>query len=296
MIHTNKDEFIRVLERAAAQTGFPLYLLEKDYYLTLILSGINDLSADLVFKGGTCLNKIYYSYYRLSEDLDFSLKMPGKAATRSVRSKTIKPIKEKIKPYLNGFGMSIQDIEKAGHNESTQYIYYGQYDSVVMNTGQKIKIEIGLRANPIIHPESRKINHKFLHPFTGEELFDAGMANCLVLKELAAEKMRAAATRETIAPRDFYDIAYLIKAGFDFKDTRLVDLFKKKLSEDGFETALERYKVNLGRSEKEIEDMNSRIEAELLDVLTTDEKKAFKMKKALDLINETMRDILKTKI
>ncbi|MBU4204495.1 MAG: nucleotidyl transferase AbiEii/AbiGii toxin family protein [Acidobacteria bacterium] len=56
----------------ANRTGFRASLIEKDYYLTLILSKINELSQDLIFKGGTCLNKIYYSYYRLSEDLDFS--------------------------------------------------------------------------------------------------------------------------------------------------------------------------------------------------------------------------------
>ena len=77
MLHNDKDNFLKTLETTSSQTGFPLLLLEKDYYLTVVLSGINSLSEELIFKGGTCLNKIYYSYYRLSEDLDFTLRLPS---------------------------------------------------------------------------------------------------------------------------------------------------------------------------------------------------------------------------
>ena len=38
MIHENKDEFIKALGRASKKKGFLLPLIEKDYYLTLILS------------------------------------------------------------------------------------------------------------------------------------------------------------------------------------------------------------------------------------------------------------------
>ena len=69
MIHKDRDQFIDVLNMTVQRTGFRAPLLEKDYYLTLILSRVNELSENLIFKGGTCLNKIYYSYYRLSDDL-----------------------------------------------------------------------------------------------------------------------------------------------------------------------------------------------------------------------------------
>jgi len=180
MLHSNKDEFLKILERASAQTGFPLRLLEKDYYITVVLSGINELSNDLVFKGGTCFSKIYYSYYRLSEDLDFTLKLSTDNATRSVRRNAIKPIKEVIRPFLKRFNMSIQNLDKAGHRESTQYIYYLDYDSAVLNKKESIKIEIGLRFNPLRPVATQEVNHKFLHPFTKEPLFDAGSVNYML--------------------------------------------------------------------------------------------------------------------
>ena len=50
MIHENKDEFIKVLGRASKKRGFLLPLIEKDYYLTLILSKIDELSEILFLK------------------------------------------------------------------------------------------------------------------------------------------------------------------------------------------------------------------------------------------------------
>ncbi|PIZ12496.1 MAG: hypothetical protein COY53_09775, partial [Elusimicrobia bacterium CG_4_10_14_0_8_um_filter_37_32] len=113
----------------------------------------------------------------------------------------------------------------------------------------------------------------------------------LAIKELVAEKMRAAATRLTVAPRDFYDLGYLIRTGFNFNDKELLDLFKRKLSEDKFDGNLKKYRTNMGRSEKEISDMNSRIEAELLDVLTLGERKSFSMDKTLKELNKIFSNI-----
>lgn len=291
MLHNDKEEFLKILERTSAQTGFPLRLLEKDYYITVILSKVNELSKDLVFKGGTCLSKVYYFYYRLSEDLDFTLKLPADTSTRAMRSNAMKPIKEEIRTFLKNFGMSIGGLDKAGHRESTQYIYYLDYDSVVLNKKESIKLEIGLRFNPILSTVINKVNHKFLHPFTNEPLFDAGSVNCLALKELVAEKLRAAATREVIAGRDFYDLGYLLRGGFNFKDKELLSLFKKKLEEDGFSSDLKKYRVNLGRSEKEINEMESRIKDELFPVLTIDEQKSFDMQKTLEELNRVFGGI-----
>jgi predicted nucleotidyltransferase component of viral defense system len=289
MLHDDKQNFLNILETTSAQTGFPLLLLEKDYYLTLALSGMNGLSDNLVFKGGTCLNKIYYSYYRLSEDLDFIMLLPSGKISRTGKRKIIKPIKDNLLSYVNSYGMMIDDIENAGHNESSQYIFYIDYDSAVVENKQAIKLEIGLRFNPILPTSKQKVSHKFLHPFTNEMLFDGGQVNCLALKELVAEKMRATATRLAIAPRDFYDINFLIKAGFNFQDEHLWQLFKHKLSEDGFEQNLAKYRVNMGRSHDEIADMSSRIEAELLDVLTPNERNAFDLNDSLQLMNNTFK-------
>lgn len=291
MLHSDKAEFLKILERTSAQTGFPLRLLEKDYYLTIVLSGINKLSNDLIFKGGTCLSKVYYSYYRLSEDLDFTLRLPAENATRAIRRDAIKPVKESLKPFLKSFDMTIENLEKGGHRESTQYIYYLDYESIVLNRKESIKLEIGMRFNPLLATIAKKVAHRFLHPFTKEPLFNTGSVNCLALKELVAEKLRAAATRRVIAGRDFYDLGFLLKKNFNFNDKDLLTVFRKKLEEDGFSPNMSKYKANLGRSQAEIDEMKARAKDELLPVLTLDEQKSFVMQDVLDKLNKVFAEI-----
>lgn len=179
MIHRNKDEFVKTLERAAKKKGFLAPLLEKDYYLTLILSRVHELTEDLVFKGGTCLNKIYYAYYRLSEDIDFSMKLQRYEATRGERRKCIQPVKDKISKFVEQFDMKIVESGNPGRNESKQYVYYFSYQSALRPNEGQIKFEIGLRFNPIDPVEKRQVHHTYTHPFTGEPLFDGGKVACL---------------------------------------------------------------------------------------------------------------------
>jgi predicted nucleotidyltransferase component of viral defense system len=291
MIHENKDEFIKSLERASRKKGFLLSLIERDYYLTLILSRAHELSEDLIFKGGTCLSKVYYEYYRLSEDLDFSMMLPQLKATSGQRRKCIQPIKDRIEKFAEQLGMRIDDPGDPGRNESKQYVYYFVYQSVLRSVKARIKFEIGLRFNPIDSVEKRQVQHVFLHPFTGEPLFDGGKINCLSLNELVSEKLRAGAIRKKIAPRDFYDLDFILRNGFDLTNKEVLTLLKKKLEEDRANTDLEKYRFNLGRSDEEIKDMCSRIEVELLDVLAPDERKNFNLNVALKRINKAMEDV-----
>jgi predicted nucleotidyltransferase component of viral defense system len=291
MFHKDKKQFIDLINITVQRTGFRAHLLEKDYYLTLLLSKINELSEDLIFKGGTCLNKIFYSYYRLSEDLDFSMRLPEYTTTRGKRRKCIQPVKESIEEYVKQFDMRIDDTENPGRNESKQYVYYFVYKSVIQPAEQIIKFEIGLRFNPFLETEKREVTHKFLHPFTKEPLFDGGKVNSLSLKEIVSEKLRAAALREIIAPRDFYDLDFIIRQGFNLMDKEVLKLFVKKIEEDNGEPDLAKYKTNLGRSDKEIKDMKSRIENELLDVLTVNERENFDLDTALKRINKVMRAV-----
>jgi len=63
--------------RLAKQGGTRLRedVLERDYCLAWLLAGVaeSDVKAVLAFKGGTALKRCYFSVYRFSEDLDFTL-------------------------------------------------------------------------------------------------------------------------------------------------------------------------------------------------------------------------------
>ncbi|MBE3090003.1 MAG: hypothetical protein IMZ45_03065, partial [Actinobacteria bacterium] len=74
----------------------------------------------------------------------------------------------------------------------------------------------------------------------------------------------------------------------DLTNKEVITMFKKKLQEDDADTDLGKYKKNLGRSDEEIKDMNSRIETELFDLLAPEERKNFDLTTALKRIDKTM--------
>ena len=83
------------LERIAELKGISLSNTEKDYLQDLMLFSIYSIAGkELVFKGGTCLYKIY-KLDRFSEDLDFTL----------IKKINIQKLSEQIISNLNLLGI-----------------------------------------------------------------------------------------------------------------------------------------------------------------------------------------------
>ena len=78
---------VRSIELTARQAGFNPRLIEKDYFCSVVLEYLAASEPELTFKGGTCLAKIHSDFYRLSEDLDFSISTPL-GASRKERSRS----------------------------------------------------------------------------------------------------------------------------------------------------------------------------------------------------------------
>lgn len=70
----SREDRAEALEVAAAQTGRPPHLLEKDIWVVWTLSAIYEsiLAGKLTFKGGTSLSKLYKIIDRFSEDIDLT--------------------------------------------------------------------------------------------------------------------------------------------------------------------------------------------------------------------------------
>ncbi len=69
-----REDQREALEFARAESGRPAHLLEKDLWVVWALRALFDspLSADLTFKGGTSLSKVYKIIDRFSEDIDLT--------------------------------------------------------------------------------------------------------------------------------------------------------------------------------------------------------------------------------
>lgn len=77
LLHKNKDAFKEVLDYLSTQSGIRADILEKDYYVSLILRELSDEQSEIhaYFKGGTALYKISNEMRRFSEDIDLTVKI-----------------------------------------------------------------------------------------------------------------------------------------------------------------------------------------------------------------------------
>jgi len=226
-VHLDTGLFTSAIEYTSAQTGFTPNLIEKDYFCSVILEYLSKQSpASLVFKGGTLLAKAHAGFYRLSEDLDFTLPITA-AAKRKQRSNLVKPLKSIINDIHNAIPNVTIEKELAGSNESKQYNAELNYTSVLTDKKGKILIEIGLREGLV----SEAVSENLLDPFANAPIVGVFNFACLSKEEAYAEKLRAAMTREKLAIRDFYDLYYArLNNIVDFSCPRFIDILKCKLN------------------------------------------------------------------
>jgi predicted nucleotidyltransferase component of viral defense system len=273
---TDMDIFRESLSYSEGVTGFTASLIEKDYYCTLILHHIFDHETRLVFKGGTCLSKVYADFYRLSEDLD--LVIPVSVGTprnqRRFNMDSIKGIFDKLPAIVPGISVS---RAFRGHNESRQYIGYLEYPSAVMNRKERIKIEIGIREPLLLSSVTGETHTIVVNPFSGRPLLPLFSVHAMDMKEAYAEKVRAALTRTEPAIRDLFDLFYAVnKMNLDLDAPDFLMMVKKKLDVPGntpVDISLE-YRRELDRQ----------LQGQLRPVLRPADFDSFNMDEAFELI------------
>jgi len=221
----SKKDFLETLELSNSY-GFDAYKLEKDFLLTVILIFIWRHYKELVFKGWTCLNKIYLDYFRLSEDLDFVVINKW---NRTERETILEKYKQRLTKDLAILWLEITD-QRTKYNEDRQWIFNFSYTSLIDNSLQNIQIDITMKERLEIEPTSKHIKSIFISKTMEESIFVEHTITCMEFDEIVAEKTRASLTRTQPAIRDFFDVWYIKNfAKFDFDKIR--NLIEIKLEE-----------------------------------------------------------------
>ncbi len=246
-------------------------LFEIDLYLSRILFEFaenSDLSRNLLLKGGTCLIKTYFNYYRFSVDLDFTWKnqeifmnKSGKKI-RAITSDKITEISQIIWKISQKIGL---DFEADKNNR--KFINYGgngklitfrlYYTSCVSNLETYIKIQINFVELLKFESHPRKIKHLIPKDKELQKLFPKSyeiyskncIFNCYSYKEILCEKVRALYTRSGLSSKDFLDI-FLITANYDIEienlTTEIIEKIQFSLKQ------FKKYRINLEKKREMI--------------------------------------------
>jgi predicted nucleotidyltransferase component of viral defense system len=213
------------LEEARKRLGVPWEVLERDYLLSWILTGISHVDTlrdTLVFKGGTALKKCYFGDYRFSEDLDFST--VGNPPTGEAMEAAIRQSCEIAAKLLNEYApveISCERYtEKDPHPAGQEAFAIRARLPWQKQPHTRVMIETAMDEKVLKHVTKRKVTHEYGEPLEAE-------VQVYALEEIVAEKLRAILQHierleergwSRSRARDYYDLWRVLSAYKDQLD------------------------------------------------------------------------------
>ena len=170
-LHENKEEFANAVNLASEYFRVLPIIVEKDYYVTMILRELSKRLGFVVFKGGTSLSKCHKAIKRFSEDIDITI-------DSKLSQGQMKKLKEVIKEISSILGLSIPNIDETRSRRSyNRYILEYQsvlsdsddavQPAVLMETSFADKNPCGSCANSVfIGPQSIRLGAQKLSPYS----------------------------------------------------------------------------------------------------------------------------------
>lgn len=140
-LHNNKELFKDVISIVSNKTGFSMEIVEKDYYVTLILKILSNSKYKFVFKGGTSLSKAFKIISRFSEDIDVTFEEHlGENRRKKLKYGILKPIEDELNIKIENFD-SIESDKDYNHYD---YYYNSVCDDILDAIPSYVKLETAL--------------------------------------------------------------------------------------------------------------------------------------------------------
>ena len=120
----NRELFRDVILLTSQQLEVSEDIVEKDYYVTMILKKLSEIEYPIAFKGGASLSKAFHVIDRFSEDIDITFaEHLGEARRKKLKYNILKPIADELGLDIRNFN-SVESDKNLNH-----YNFY--YESVV---------------------------------------------------------------------------------------------------------------------------------------------------------------------
>lgn len=138
-LHENREEFKNAVNLASEYFHILPIVVEKDYYVTIILRELSHCQDFIVFKGGTSLSKCHKAIKRFSEDIDITI-------DSKLSQGQMKKLKESIKVIAEKLGLSIPNIDET-HSRRSYNRYVLEYQSVLPDSDDAVQTAVLLETS-----------------------------------------------------------------------------------------------------------------------------------------------------
>ena len=151
-LHKDDKELLRdIIVTVSERTGIDESIVEKDYYVTLVLRLLSEQLSNVVFKGGTSLSKGYHVINRFSEDIDITFdEHIGEARRKKLKNQILKGISEEL-------CMPISNWENT-QSDRDYNAYYFAYESVWNLEDDRMLSSVKLETKHD-HPQTKVSSH-----------------------------------------------------------------------------------------------------------------------------------------
>jgi len=240
-------------------------LIEKDVVLHRVLRKLysSPLSANYLFKGGSCLVKCYFGYYRFSVDLDFTWR-----DQETWRGLGEKGLRRRLSAEIRSLASFLAKVSRESNLEfkaepgERKFMEFGGGGRMatfkLWKESELLKIQVNFVEKLQFPPKVVRVRtlldgvklSRDERAYFGEflEFYRPFELMAYDEREILCEKVRAILTRRAQKLRDFYDLFLLSMHGFRLEDLREEIAEKVRAS-----LYYKKYRNNLERNTRELE-------------------------------------------
>ena len=216
-LHKDKELLEDVISATNERYGIDAAIIEKDYYVTMILKLLAKKSDIVVFKGGTSLSKCYQVINRFSEDIDITFSEHiGEARRKKLKYSIMQPISEELEMPISNWERIESD--KALNQYKFQYEPISGSYNAAMLPEVKVETVLGSYAFPVEEIEVTSYIYQYLKEADETELIEE--------HDLKPFGMHVQSLERTYIDKVFALCDYFIQGKSKRYSRHLYDLFK----------------------------------------------------------------------
>lgn len=217
-LHEDRKSFEEILIQTSKYFNIDVSIIEKDYYVALMLKQLANSIPNLIFKGGTSLSKCYHLVERFSEDIDLNIET-SKHPTDSERKSLSNSIKKAI--YDLNFKL-INEVDIKSRRNFNRYIvdYNSLFNSEKLKSNLIIETALFIKSFPCTICE--------VSSYVYEYMLLNGYNDIIIKCDLSPFKIKAQSLERTFIDKLFAITDYYLSNEKSEHSRHLYDLFKIK--------------------------------------------------------------------
>ena len=214
-LHNDEELFKDVIIAASVDQKRPVAIVEKDYYVTMILKLLAQVEPGCVFKGGTSLSKCHHVIDRFSEDIDIIF---SNTLTQGQRKKLKNDIIANISKELDLPIINWNETKSSRDYDCYIFDYKPIEDTTEKNLFSGVKMEVAL--GTVAFPTEKKLVDSYIYQYLSKENMD-------IVREFGIEpfEMTVQSLERTFADKVFAICDYYMEGKVKRHSRHIYDLY-----------------------------------------------------------------------